>query len=151
MAARKESNVGRPSASESRTEGRPQRRASVGGYRDKLTVHGQDPEYSYRWILSTSSDSGRILQLRERGYEFASSKDHTVGETNVYTTKDGSSLIRVPASKEGDFLYLMRIKKQWYEEDQEEKARRILDEHEAVRKYSSQEGAGGVYGKFELK
>jgi hypothetical protein len=147
--------VGRPRKDESRTQtNRPRQRVSVGGYRDKLSVHGMDPDYHYRWVLSSAEKSGRIMQLQSRGYEFASSSDHSVGQNHVYKTEDGSSIIRIPADKEGGFLYLMRITKEWYEEDQQDKSKRILNtEYEAVRQYSTEENAedAGVYGKFEIK
>lgn len=155
MAERKERKVGRPSRGDSRTvEKRVRNRAPVGGYRDKLTVHGQDPDYSYRWVLSSTEDSGRILQLLDRGYEFADSDSHSFGQSHVYKTEDGSSIIRVPAGKGDGYLYLMRIKKEWYEEDQREKAKEIKNEYEAVNDYvntENSEGDSGVYGKVEIK
>lgn len=147
MPARKETSS-RPSKGATRATERPRQRVGVGGYRDKLTVEGKDPDYEYRWILSSVEKSGRILNLRARGYEFVKAEDHDFGESDVYKSEDEGSLIRTPAGKDGDFLYLMRIRKEYYEEDKADKSKRILDEHEAVRKYSQQEG---VYGKFELK
>lgn len=147
MPPRKES-TGRPSKGQTRATERPRQRVGVGGYRDKLTVEGQDPDYVYRWILSGAEKSGRILNLRARGYEFVKAEDHNFGESDVYKSQDEGSLVRTPAGKEGDFLYLMRIRKEHYEEDKEDKSKRILDEHEAVRNYAKQDG---VYGKFELK
>lgn len=137
---------GRP-AGASRKE-RP-RRSSPGGYRSILTVEGKDPAYEYRWVMDTDEGGARIWKMKDIGYEFAAAADHRIGENAVFKSKSHGSVIRVPADKEGNFMYLMRIDKDWYDEDKashEEKIKRV--ERSMYREYDEDKDEG-QYGKID--
>ena len=92
------------------------RRTPLDGARDILTVENKDPNYVYRWTLDTP---GRIEWRKERGYEIVT-EDHPVGQPTV----DKGSLLGSAVTRyagNGQRLVLMRIPKEWYDEDQESK------------------------------
>ena len=146
--------VGRPAANTSRVKDTDQRpsRTSVADWRNVLTVEGQDPDFHYRWIMDKDEAGQRIYRFTQAGYELVQADTHKVGENFVYSsTRTEGSLLRVPADKEGNFLYLVRIKKEWYEEDQQAKQLKILStEKQALEQYKNREGEG-VFGEISRK
>jgi hypothetical protein len=134
-------------------------RSSVGGRRDKLSVQGKDPNYEYRFvkdIVIESQEPGkalvakpgqRITQFLDDGWTFVQSEEVVVGDNNVYKTENLGSIVKVPAGNE-EYLYLMKIRKDWYDHYQKELADRRLN----VDEIQTQEGHNsGLYGsvKFE--
>lgn len=147
--------VGRPSsASDTRVaepSSRPNRN-SAGGYRNKLTVLGQNPDYNYRWVADIEENGVALIEAQQNGYTYARADEHKVGDNFVYKPEDGgSSVIRIPAGKGGGFLYLMRIRKDWYDEYQEEKRKARLDVAKVAQQRLSQEADGGVYGSIKIE
>lgn len=106
---------------------RPKRQSLKESYRNILTVDNKDPNYEYRWINDTYAKSDdqtgafypgqRIMRFQNAGWEFVTNKDVTVGDSYVYKTGNVGSIIRAPGGQ-GDMLYLMKIHKDWYDEDQ---------------------------------
>lgn len=95
------------------------RRTPVDGARDILAVYDQDPNYVYRWVADDPQRPGRVQRLQERGYEVVQ-QDVQVGQKAVdKLTKTGSAVTRTGGG--GITLVLMRIPKEWFEEDQKAK------------------------------
>ena len=140
--------VGRPRKSETRAaEARPTR-VPLDGFRDKLSVKGLDPDYQYRWVKDQSESGQRIMQFLAAAYEFVTTEQEViVGEANVYQSDNVGSIIRVPGGH-GDFLYLMRIHKEFYDEDQANKAREI-DATEGQMQAGGTSGAD--YGSVQIE
>ncbi len=131
------------------------RRVPVSGLRDILAVFGKDPAFVYRLIKDVNENGARIQQFIRGGYtltEAGKDSDITVGEECVYQskTRKGGSIVAFPAG-EGAFLYLVQIKKEWYDEDQEAKYRQI-DEVEAqiTGKHSEEDNELGQYGDIKI-
>lgn len=122
--------------------GRVKRVPMNGLERDLLSVEGKNPDYKYRWIYDKDGTGTRLVRAETAGYEFAAPVSHMVGDSTVYKTSDGGSVIRIPGGK-GNYQYLMRIRREWYDEDQKAKAQAI-DENEASR---HQPDSDGQYGK----
>jgi hypothetical protein len=144
--------VGRPRKDQTRAEASGYRptRSSVGGYRDKLPVKGMDPAFHYRWFLGDSVDSYRIMSALDRGYSFAPAEGHAIGELHVYKVEDGSSsVVRIPAGRDGGHLYLMRIPIELHQRGMEEKSQRILETEKITSNRFGQE-EGGVYGSIKI-
>ena len=144
--------VGRPAPNTSRvkdTEQRPTRTA-VADWRNVLTVEGKDPNFHYRWIMDKDEAGQRIYRFTQAGYELVQADTHKVGDNFVYSSdRTEGSLLRVPADKEGNFLYLVRIKQEWYQEDQQAKQLKILSaEKDALEQYK---GTEGTYGEISRK
>jgi hypothetical protein len=101
-----------------------------------------DKDFSYRFVNDTGS---RIHNFQAAGYELVTGDDLAVGDNRVSDASDLGSAKRV-ISNDGTTSYLMRIKKDWYEEDQATKAA-ALKEQEAAMK---QEASSGMYGKLNI-
>ena len=120
--------------------GRPQR-VPV-GTRNVLTVNGKDPNYHYR-VVNDSGD--RIQEFLDGGYELVSKDSVRVGDKRVGSaTAEGSkSQVSVGQGMKG---YVMRIRKEWYEEDQATKQRRV----NALESSTREKALDGTYGKLEI-
>jgi len=123
--------------------GRPNRKPV--GYRNRLTVYDKDPNYEYRWINSTADGGDRISVMEQAGYEKVPKGATRTGNGRVDNASALGSFETVPGGA-GDTLILMRQKKEWYNEDQAAKAKRV-DELEAAQK----KNPDGLYGKILSK
>jgi len=131
---------------------RPER-IPVSGQRDILTVRGKDNDYVYRWIKDEQEQGQRILKFKNAGYVFVDEKDGLeVGQNHVYKSKNVGSLIRVPAGQ-GEFLYLMKQRKEFYTEDQAAKQDQILDTERQLSKNIGKNAdvESGSYGSVSIK
>ena len=115
------------------------KRVPVGGPRNILTVANKDPNYVYRFVLDTP---GRLEAFKEGGYEVVT-KDMEVGDSTVDKGSQlGSAVTMVRGTST---LVLMRILREWYDEDQVAKQEEI-DALEATMK--APESAD--YGKVSI-
>ena len=142
---------GRPRKDERvETKVRPNR-TPISGNRDILTVSGMDPNYHYRWVLAEEELSVRIQKFIEAGYEFASSETHRAGQNDVYASENVGSIVRKPAGDQR-YLYLMRILKEWYEEDQALKELELQQREGAIsrERNPNDKGDDGQYGSVKI-
>lgn len=104
---------------------------------------GKDPEFQYRFVNDIGS---RVENFKQAGYEIVEDAELTVGDSRV---SDASTLgsAKVVTSNDGTKSYLMRIKKEWYDEDQAAKMAQVNEQEEAMTKKASQEMS---YGKIEI-
>ena len=102
----------------------------------------KNPEFEYRFVNDTGS---RIQNFKAAGYEFVTGDDLIVGDNRVSDATDLGSAKRV-ISNDGTTSYLMRIKRDWYEEDQASKAAAIKEQEAAMK----QEASAGMYGKLNI-
>jgi hypothetical protein len=92
-----------------------------------------------------NDDGDRVAQMQERGYEVVTDSTTSVGERRVANpTQEGSPVMASVGG--GKKAYVMRIRKDWHNEDQAAKAEHI-DQMESAMKQSAKEG---MYGKLEL-
>jgi hypothetical protein len=108
------------------------------GQRNRLTFTNLDPAFVYR-VINDQED--RLIRAQEAGYEFVSS-DQQLGDTTVMTPKKVGKKVSKPVGN-GVNGYLMRIPKEWYDEDQKAKMKKV-DESERAMKPNT---ATGQYGK----
>jgi len=120
--------------------GRPQR-VPV-GTRNVLTVAGKDPNYEYR-IINDSGD--RVQEFLDAGYELVDADSVRVGDKRVNTAKAEGSIAQLSVGQ-GQKAFVVRIKKEWYEEDQRAKMKKV-DDLEAATKAKALDG---TYGKLEI-
>lgn len=102
----------------------------------------KDPNYVYRFVNDTGS---RIANFQSMGYEFVEDPSMVVGDSRVSDVSDIGSSKRV-ISNDGTTSYLMRIKKEYYEEDQAAKAAQVAETERAMK----QEATQGTYGKLSI-
>jgi hypothetical protein len=112
-----------------------------------LHVEGKMPGFHYRWIKDTDETGSEVLRYLSAGYEFVSRKEGViVGDNSVYTSKAVGSMIRVPAGSTGEYLYLVKIPQEWYDEDQAAKARNIDKTEETIQNPEVE----GKYGSIKI-
>lgn len=130
------------------------KRIPVSGHRDILTVGGKDPAFHYRWVMDTDQNGVRIQKHLAAGYEFVDYNSVSgIGEARVANESGEGTLVRKPAGTTGpegaDYLYLMRIHKEWYEEDQKAKLTEVNAREEELKRELA--GAEGRYGNVSIK
>ena len=122
---------------------RKARRTSISGGRNILTVSGKDPAYEYRIV---NDDGDRVSQFEEMGYEVVKDQNITVGDRRIANpTKEGSP-VQISVGG-GTKAYVMRIKKEWYDEDQAAKAKRIEESEKGMLQDARTQAD---YGKVSL-
>ena len=103
--------------------------------RGPLAISGdKDPNYHYRVVNDTGS---RIHNFKQAGYEMVTDPDLVVGDGRVFDASDLGSAKRV-ISNDGTTSYLMRIKKEYYDEDQAAKLAQINEIEDTMKKEASQ-------------
>ena len=96
------------------------------------------------------------MRFERGGWTYARQDDMpggiSVGEESVYKSKKNGSIIRFP-SGEGLFSYLMKIKKEWYDEDQAAKAQAIDDVEQTIIGTGRPDGEEneGQYGSVKIE
>lgn len=135
-------------------EGRRARRL-LGGSDFKMTVpeRMRDPNYEYRWF---NDSKNRLTNAEEADWEFVEGDAH-IGTGAESNNNDGGSRISMAAGSAEDGkpvrAYLMRKKKEWHEEDQQEKQKRIDEVENQLRNRITPDGGLGQtesYGKVEI-
>jgi hypothetical protein len=99
-----------------------------------------DKNYEYRFVNDIGS---RISNFKAAGYEFVEDPEITVGDSRVSDPSDVGSA-KVVTSNDGTRSYLMRIKKEWYDEDQKAKAERVNEQEAAMKNPASQGFTGSI-------
>lgn len=120
---------------------RPARRSPITG-RNVLTVEGKDPNFFYR-IFNDIGD--RIELMKERGYEVATGR-YRVGDRRAATPSAEGSAVTMSVGG-GTKGVLMRIPKEFKEEDDAFKEQLVKDTEESMRK-SARDAAD--YGKITM-
>lgn len=115
-------------ARETATRQRPQRTPING--RNILTVLGKDPDFVYR-IVNNVGD--RIEMFKEAGYELVPAKDVKVGERRVDSASPEGSFAQVSVDSQGTKAFVMRIPKEWYQEDQKLKQANVDELEKSIK------------------
>lgn len=117
------------------------KRVPVGG-RNILTVTGKDPNFAYRIV---NDEDDRITRFKDGGYELVPNETVKVGDDRANAASSMSSMKQLSVGG-GKKAYLMRIRKDWYDEDQKDKQKRV-DEQEAATK---KKALNGTYGTLTI-
>ncbi len=99
----------------------------------------KDPNFVYRFVNDTGS---RVSNFQQAGYEMVQD-ELIVGDSRVIDPSDLGSGKKV-TSNDGTISYLMRIKKEWFDEDQAKKDAYTKETEATMKKEASQ----GMYGKI---
>ena len=106
------------------------RRTPING-RNVLTVTGKEPGYVYR-VVNDVGD--RIQQFIEAGYELVNGNDVKVGDRRVVSASAEGSKAQVSVGNRGEKAFVMRIKEDWYKEDQKAKAEEVTRLEQSITK-----------------
>jgi hypothetical protein len=112
------------------------------GSRNILTVKGKDPNKVYRIVNDTED---RITQFLEAGYVIEQSKDVEVGDKRTSTGTPVGSAKELSVGK-GTKAFVMSIQKEWYDEDQRTKLRRVDAQETSIK----EKALDGTYGKLDI-
>ena len=135
------------------TENKPER-VPVSGMRDIMTVLNKESGYAYRWVNDTDEKGSRIYKYKRGGWELAPLQtpegELTVGEEAVFRTEGKDDIVRLHVGG-GSFAYLMRIKQEWYDEDQKAKQDSIDETEATMQATGSSTGEDfGQYGSIRI-
>jgi len=113
--------------------------------RNVLTVsdRDKDPNYVYR-IVNDKDD--RIERFKEAGYEHVLKSDLKIGDPSVEDPSQLGVAVSKPVGAETTG-YLMRIKREWYEDDQRAKAEKIKTVENQLQNQPEKQGQ---YGKVDI-
>ncbi len=115
------------------------KRTPINGQRSILNVKGKDPEYSYR-IVNDVDD--RINEFLERGYEIVTEESVVVGDKRVAKPTQSGSAVELSVGQ-GTKAFLMRIKKEWYDEDQAVKQAKVSEIENQMKAETRKDGNYG--------
>jgi hypothetical protein len=113
--------------------------------RNLINVQDQDPNFVYRWInYDNDRYSGRVDKMRQIGYTVVHDDMEFGDERGVDASQIGGSNIKHVGS--GTKAVLMRIPKEYYEEDKAEKQAEV-DRTERGMVEDEQLKGKGMYGE----
>lgn len=126
---------------------RPDNIIPMGDQRDKLTVRGLDPKlWSTRWFKDTGDSGFKIVAAENAGWSFVYSDEVTgIGNEQIFESEyAGGSVIRRPGDPKttGEFIYLMKIPKKWFDEAQKAKQEIVNETERAMYEATNPEGSG---------
>jgi len=123
------------------------KRVPVGGNRDILTVLNKEKNYTYRWVNDVD---GRITKFKLADYEHVYMNEGVeVGA--VGDVKQGTNVGTIVSKSVGQGItaYLMKIKTEFYNEDQAAKQKDKVDRAEEII-YENVDRLSGKYGEIKL-
>ena len=98
--------------------------------RSVLGINGKEPGYVYRIVNDTGD---RIASFQEQGYEIVTDSSITIGDRRVGKASADGSPVQVAVGN-GIDGYLMRIKEEYYKEDQAYKEQKLSELEQSMRK-----------------
>jgi hypothetical protein len=123
-------------------ERRPRRTAL--GTRNILTVSGKEPGYQYR-IVNDLGD--RVQEFLDNGWEIVKREDVRIGDKRLGTPTGVEGSAATASVGRGMTGYVLRIRDEWYQEDQQAK-QEVVNQQEAALNDPLKED--GTYGKLDL-
>lgn len=105
------------------------KRTPING-RNILSVSNKEAGYQYRFVNDVGD---RVELFKERGWELVDAADVRIGERRVDSATTLGSKAQASVDKSGTKAFLMRIKDEWYQEDQAEKAKSIAEQELAMK------------------
>lgn len=122
------------------TSVRPKRIAV--GLRPKLALIGKDPNYVYRYVNDTP---GRISMFKQGGWELCSNAEVDTGNFRAEESSEvGSLAYAVVDGGTGMKAYVMKLKKEWYEEFMDEQEHEVRRTEETLQPNFNDGGYGSV-------
>lgn len=112
------------------------------GRRNILTVQGRDPNYHYR-IVNDIDD--RVAEFQEAGYEIVSREAVQVGDKRVNNASSLGSNKHISVGQ-GTKAFVMRIRKDWFDEDQAAKQAGV----DEIERATKEKALNGTYGKIDI-
>lgn len=118
-------------------------RTPINGVRSRLGVTGKEPGFQYRIVNDTP---GRIQEFIEAGYEIVQDTSVSVGDKRIANPTQEGTPVKVHVGG-GNNAYLMRIKEEWYKEDQAAKLATVDEVEQGTKQRAKEEK---FYGELKL-
>jgi hypothetical protein len=112
------------------------------GQRNPLSVVGKEPGYEYR-IVNDVGD--RVTEFVENGWEIVPAKEVKIGDKRLDSGSAEGSAAQASVGQ-GTKAILLRIREDWYKEDQAAKQAYVNKTEEAMK----DKALDGTYGKLDL-
>lgn len=112
------------------------------GARNRLEVIGKDPNFVYR-IVNDVDD--RVERFKQAGYDVVDISESRMATQRVGQGTATGSIAEMPVGG-GIRGVLMKIPKEWYEEDQKTKS----DHLEAIESSIKKPNIDGAYGEIKI-
>jgi len=94
-------------------------RVPFGVPQSKLDVQGKDPNYHYRWV---NDNDGGVQKAEMSGYEFVGKEEVGLSPAAQAMNTGVDTKVRLLGGRDKGqpfYMYLMKVPKEWYEEDKE--------------------------------
>jgi hypothetical protein len=127
----------KPAAQEAKVDKSVRPKRTPLGMANRLTFKGLNPAYNYRVI---NDKDGRLQRAIDGGYEFVESTEE-LGDVRVADATKIGSKVSKPVGH-GITGYLMRIKREWYDEDQSKKQERVDEIERSMKPAKAKEEYG---------
>lgn len=112
------------------------------GQRQILSVSDKEEGYQYRFV---NDSADRVQRFLDAGWEVVPADNVRIGDKRINNpTPEGS--VAMASVGQGLKAYVLRIKDEWYEEDQATKQAHI----NAIESATREEALSGTYGKLEI-
>lgn len=112
------------------------------GQRNVLTITGKEAGYQYR-VVNDVGD--RVQEFLDNGWELVKASSVRVGDKRLESASADGSVAKASVGK-GETGFVLRIKDEWYQEDQAAKQAYVNKTEEATKG----EALNGTYGKLEI-
>lgn len=119
------------------------KRTPING-RNILSLTNKEDGYIYRFVNDVGD---RVEIFKERGWELVDAKDVRIGDRRVESAGPLGSKAQASVDKQGTKAFVMRIPKDWYDEDQAEKAKAIAEQEKSMKQSAL---SNNDYGKLEI-
>lgn len=113
------------------------------GQRSRLNVTGKEPGFQYRIV---NDNEGRVQDFIDAGYEIVTDNKVSVGDKRIANPTQEGTPVKVHVGG-GQQAYLMRIKDEWYKEDQNVKQAQINELEESMKTQSKADYGSLTYSK----
>ncbi len=110
------------------------KRTKVRQHRSKMAVYGKDPNYEYRFVRDKTESGQTIRLMMQDDWELVKAKElDNIGDEDIHKSKfAGGSIVRMPSGQDGVFQYLMKIRKDFYLDDQKLKQDKISEKEKQM-------------------
>jgi len=113
------------------------------GRRNVLTVSGKEAGYEYRLVNDVGD---RVQEFLDNGWEIVEKKDVRIGDKRLGTPTSAEGAAATASVGRGTTAFVLRIKEEWYKEDQAAK-QEYVDASEAATK---EKALDGTYGELKI-
>lgn len=113
------------------------------GVRSRLGAKNKDPDFEYRFV---TDKEGRVDMFKEAGWEVATGAEDVSSARLSQPSPEGS--VKQVHVGNGDKAVLMKIRRDWYEEDQRAKQELTNEKEQAQTRVNE---GDGQYGRIRTK